>query len=195
MNLSPLNPVKIINYQPSWSNEFLQIGQRLRQGLGQMALRIDHIGSTSVPGLAAKDVIDVQITVSALSEELTEKMCQLGYVLPDGIWRDHAPPGQKGPVSDWDKLLFRPPPGQRSTNTHVRVEGRPNQRYPLVFRDYLRAHPLMAAAYAELKLRLAMHLVDGKMYPEVKDPAVDLIYFSAQDWAIRNNWEPSPSDI
>ena len=123
------------------------------------------------------------------------QMSQLGYVLPAGIWRDHAPPGHIGPESDWGKWLFRPPAGQRRTNTHVRVEGRPNQRYPLVFRDFLRAHPLMAEAYAELKWRLAMHLADGKMYPEVKDPAVDLIYFSAQDWAIRNNWQPSPSDL
>ncbi len=189
------NPVKIVNYQPSWQDEFKQIGQNLRQGLGPLALRIDHIGSTSVPGLAAKDVIDVQITVGALSETLILKMNQLGYALPEGIWRDHAPPGQTGPDSDWAKLLFRPPVRQRRTNTHVRVAGRPNQRYPLVFRDFLRAHPLMAEAYAELKRRLAANLTDGKLYPDVKDPAVDLIYFSAETWATHSHWQPGPSDL
>jgi GrpB-like predicted nucleotidyltransferase (UPF0157 family) len=195
MSLNSQNPVKIVNYQPGWPDEFKQIGQKLRQGLGELALRIDHIGSTSVPGLAAKDVIDLQITVADLSETLIIKMNQMGYVLPEGIWCDHAPAGQFGPDSDWAKLLFRPPVGQRRTNTHVRVVGRPNQLYPLVFRDFLRAHPLMAEAYAELKRRLAVNLSDGNMYPDVKDPAVDLIYFSAQDWAFRNSWEPGPSDL
>ncbi len=195
MNPNSQNPIKIEDYRPGWPVEFKQIGQTLRQGLGRLALRIDHIGSTSVPGLAAKDVIDLQITVEALSEELILKMNELGYILPEGNWRDHAPPGQNGPESDWAKLLFRPPPHQRRTNTHVRVAGRPNQRYPLVFRDFLRSHPKMAEAYAELKRRLAAHLADGNCYPEVKDPAVDLIYFSAETWAAQSLWQPGPSDL
>ena len=53
-------------YQSRWPDEFQTIASSLRQGLGDLALRIDHIGSPSVPGLAAKDVIDIQITVSKL---------------------------------------------------------------------------------------------------------------------------------
>ena len=63
----------------------------------------------------------------------------------------------------------------------MRVQGRANQRYALLFRDYLRAHPATAEAYAELKRRLAQHLADPRMYPEVKDPAVDLIYLAAEE--------------
>jgi GrpB-like predicted nucleotidyltransferase (UPF0157 family) len=74
------------------------------------------------------------------------------------------------------------------------VQGRANQRYALLFRDYLRAHPATAAAYAELKRRLAQHLADPQTYPEVKDPAVDLIYFAAEDWAVATHWQPGPSD-
>jgi GrpB-like predicted nucleotidyltransferase (UPF0157 family) len=186
--------VEIVAYKPSWPSEFQTIASVLRRGLGPLALRIDHIGSTSVPGLSAKDVIDIQITVAALDETLIAAMTAIGYTLPEGIWRDHRPPGLTGPESDWQKLLFHEPPDQRPTNTHVRVQGRANQRYALLFRDYLRAHPATAQAYAELKRRLAAHLADPRTYPEVKDPAVDLIYFAAEDWAKAVRWQPGPSD-
>jgi GrpB-like predicted nucleotidyltransferase (UPF0157 family) len=186
--------VEIVPYNPAWPGEFARIATALRGGLGALALRIDHIGSTSVPGLAAKDVIDVQITVAALDDPLVAAMTALGYSQPEGVWRDHRPPGAAGPESDWEKLYFRPPPGQRRTNTHVRVQGRANQRYPLLFRDYLRAHPDSAEAYAELKRRLAANLADPQTYPDVKDPAVDLIAFAAEAWAAAVHWQPGPAD-
>ncbi len=186
--------IEILPYQLGWSLEFQQIAAALRSGLGELALRIDHIGSTSVPGLAAKDVIDIQITVAAFDERLRMAMFALGYTQPESVVRDHRPPGAKGPESEWEKWYFRPPLGQRRTNTHVRMQGRANQRYALLFRDYLRAHPAMAAAYAELKRRLAQHLADAEMYPEVKDPAVDLIYLAAEDWAADIGWQPGVSD-
>lgn len=185
--------VEIVPYQERWPIEFQAIAANLRQALGDLALRIDHIGSTSVPGLPAKDVIDIQITVAALDDQVRAAMATLGYTLREGL-RDHRPPDVMGPDSDWDKWLFMPPPGQRRTHTHVRVQGRANQRYPLLFRDYLRAHPATAAAYAELKRRLAQSLADPQMYPEVKDPAVDLIYLAAEDWAAVTNWQMGPSD-
>jgi len=76
----------------------------------------------------------------------------------------------------------------------VRVQGRANQRYALLFRDYLRANPATAAAYAELKRRLAQHLADPDTYPDVKDPAVDLIYLAAEAWASSTHWQTGPSD-
>lgn len=186
--------ITIVPYQESWPAEFRTIAGALRQALGSLAVRIDHIGSTSVPGLAAKDVIDVQITVAALDEPVKAALTALGYSQPEGVWCDHRPPSAAGPESDWAKLFFRPPAGQRRTNTHVRVIGRPNQRYPLLFRDYLRAHPATAQAYAELKRRLAQNLADSSLYPDVKDPAVDLIYFAAEDWAAAIHWQPGPAD-
>jgi GrpB-like predicted nucleotidyltransferase (UPF0157 family) len=186
--------VEIVPYNSGWPVEFQVIGTRLRQGLGSLALRIDHIGSTSVPGLPAKDIIDVQISVAALADPLVAAMTALGYTLPEGYLRDHRPPGFDGPPSDWEKFYFIEPSGQRLTNTHVRVLGRPNQRYALLFRDYLRAHPATAAAYAELKRRLAQNLADPRTYPDVKDPAVDLIYLPAEVWAAATGWQPGPSD-
>ena len=186
--------VEIVPYQDSWPSDFHGIASNLRQGLGSLALRIDHIGSTSVPGLAAKDVIDVQITVAALDQRLLSAMTRLGYSLPEGVWRDHRPAQMAGPDTEWEKWLFNPPAGQRRTHTHVRVQGRSNQRYALLFRDYLRAHPATAEAYAELKRRLARYLADVQTYPEVKDPAVDLIYLAAEEWGAIIHWQAGPSD-
>jgi GrpB-like predicted nucleotidyltransferase (UPF0157 family) len=186
--------VEIVPYKASWPAEFQAIARTLRQGLGSLALRIDHIGSTSVAGLAAKDVIDIQITVSALDERVEIAMNSLGYKRPEGVWKDHCPPGFEGTAQDWEKMFFRAPAGQRRTNTHVRVLGRANQRYPLLFRDFLRAHPATAEAYAELKRRLAQGLADPADYPDVKDPAVDLIYFAAEDWAKTVGWQMGPAD-
>ncbi len=186
--------VEIIPYQNNWPVEFRHIATALRGGLGQLALRIDHIGSTSVPGLAAKDVIDIQITVAALDQALQSAMAALGYSQASITYRDHRPPGGKEAEAEWEKWLFQPPPGQRPTNTHVRVQGRANQRYALLFRDFLRAHPATAAAYAELKRRLAAGLADPRAYPDVKDPAVDLIYLAAEEWAALTHWQPGPPD-
>jgi GrpB-like predicted nucleotidyltransferase (UPF0157 family) len=186
--------VKIIPYQASWPGEFLTLGTALRQTLGDLAVRIDHIGSTSVPGLAAKDIIDIQVTVAQLEPAVEQALNHLGYTLYQTISQDHIPPESDGSADDWTKWFFKPPAGQRLTNLHVRVAGRLNQRYALLFRDYLRAHPATAEAYARLKLQLAEHLADPQMYPEVKDPAVDLIYLAAQDWASAVGWQFGPSD-
>lgn len=186
--------VEIIPYQVSWPAEFQETAAHLRQALGPLALRIDHIGSTSVPDLPAKDVIDIQITAAALDEHVRSALITLGYAQPEGIARDHRPPHMTGPESDWEKWFFFPPAGRRRTHTHVRVQGRANQRYPLLFRDYLRTHPATAEAYAELKRHLAQHLADPQTYTEVKDPAVDLIYLAAEDWAAATRWQLGPSD-
>ena len=186
--------LEIVPYKMSWPSDFRKLASLLRQGLGDLALRIDHIGSTSVPGLAAKDVIDIQITAAALDQAVLSAMLALGYSQPEGIWGDHHPACTEGPETEWEKWLFNPPPGQRRTHTHVRVLGRANQRYALLFRDYLRAHAATAEAYAELKRRLAQHLADPQAYPDVKDPAVDLIYFAAQEWAAAIHWQPGQSD-
>ncbi len=182
-------------YIEGWPDEFQAIAGRIRQGLGDLALRIDHIGSTAVPGLAAKDIIDVQVTVAALAEPVESAMAEVGYVRLREISKDHAPAGAAGPDTDWEKWYFTAPEGQRRTNTHVRVAGSANQRYPLLFRDYLRAHPATAAAYAELKRRLAAGLADPDDYPDVKDPAVDLIYLAAVGWAKEVGWQQQPTDI
>ena len=188
-----MSVVKIVPYQARWPEAFQQIAAGMRQALGDLAVRIDHIGSTAVPGLAAKDLIDVQITVLALSDEVEVALNRLGYMRP-GVRHDHVPPGFVGEASEWEKWFFREPEGSRMVNTHVRVAGRANQRYPLLFRDYLRAHPQTAEAYGRLKQQLAIYFDDSKVYTDVKDPAVDLIYLPAEVWASAVGWVQGPSD-
>ncbi len=185
--------VTIVAHKPSWAGEFQSIAKQLRDALGHLALRIDHIGSTSVPGLAAKDRIDIQVTVEGLNPPVEQALNRIGYTRLEHL-TDHPPPGSEAQSSEWIKWVFKPPEGQRPTNLHVRIAGRANQRYALLFRDFLRSHPSTAAAYAELKHRLAQNLADPDTYPDVKDPAVDLIYFAAEEWAAATRWQPGPSD-
>ncbi|PKL50462.1 MAG: pyroglutamyl-peptidase I [Candidatus Riflebacteria bacterium HGW-Riflebacteria-2] len=180
---------RIVEYNPGWPGEFTEIATQLHSGLGNLALRIDHIGSTSVPELAAKDVIDIQITVSELSDQLLAAMTAMGYTRSEIATSDHIPACMSDKPHEWQKWFFKAPPGQRPTNTHVRIAGRANQRYPLLFRDFLRAHPNYAKSYGELKKRLAANLANSRTYPDVKDPAVDLIYHAAENWAARICWQ------
>ena len=186
--------VVLVDYKEEWPAEFRQIGARLRKALGSVAIRIDHIGSTSVPGLRAKDVLDVQVTVEAIDRVVEARVVAAGLRQPPGVWCDHRPPDAMGPDEDWRKLFFYEPVGERRINLHVRELGRPNQRYPLLFRDFLIAHPPMATAYGELKVRLAACLREEDDYSDVKDPAVDLIYLGAMSWAKLVSWHPGASD-
>ena len=77
----------------------------------------------------------------------------------------------------------------------MRGQGRRNQRYALLFRDYLRADAAAAGAYGELKRALAaVALDDWDAYYAVKDPACDLIMAAAERWAVQTSWEPPPAD-
>jgi GrpB-like predicted nucleotidyltransferase (UPF0157 family) len=179
--------VSIVEPKSGWPTEFETIANAVREALGDEALRIDHIGSTAVRGLPAKDVIDIQVTVAALDRDrLVPLLARAGFVDRE-IGEDHRPPGAGGPDEDWRKLFFQPRTG-RAVNLHVRVAGRPNQRYPLLFRDYLRSHSDAVAAYARLKRGLAALGIDRGVYADVKDPACDLILVAAEDWAARTHW-------
>ena len=161
-----------------------------------MALRIDHIGSTSVPGLGAKDVIDIQITVQALTPEVRQRLVEAGYERREDIRHDHVPLGEDDDPGLWAKIFFNQPAGQRRANIHVRVAGNPNQRYPLLFRDYLRAHPNSARTVERIKRQLARyHADDVEAYYDIKDPVYDLIWDAAQDWARHTGWRARLTDV
>ncbi|MGI0483990.1 GrpB family protein [Pantanalinema rosaneae CENA516] len=180
-------------YRSTWREEFLTLGKTLRQGLGDLALRIDHIGSTSVPGLAAKDIIDIQITVASLDPAIIPLFEQIGYQQSPHL-QDHLPPGASQ-RHDWVKWLFKPLPPHRPVNAHVRIVGRANQRYALLFRDYLRSHPASAQAYAQVKQALAnYHADNAEAYYDVKDPVCDLIMEGAEIWAETTGWHPGATD-
>jgi GrpB-like predicted nucleotidyltransferase (UPF0157 family) len=180
----------ISDYNPKWVEEFNDIRTSLLETLGPAALRIDHIGSTSVPGLGAKDVIDVQVTVQALTPKVKQRLVNAGYPCWETITHDHVPLGEDPNPRLWEKLLFNQPEGQRRTNIHVRVKGNPNQQYPLLFRDYLRAHPNSAQSIELIKREIVKrHADDLETYYDIKDPVYDLIWDAALDWARYTGWK------
>jgi len=186
------NLIVIQSYKPEWTQEFESIRVVLQEVLEPRAIRIDHIGSTSVPGLGAKDVIDIQITVQELSPKIVQKMVNAGFEHIARITHDHVPLGEDDNPKLWEKLIFSQPQGQRRANIHVRVDGNPNQRYPLLFRDYLRAHPNSAKSIELIKREIAKrHADDVEAYYDIKDPVYDLIWDAALDWAKYSNWEPA----
>ncbi len=188
--------IQIIPYRPEWPQEFAGIGARLRQALGTLAVRIDHIGSTSVPGLFAKNIIDIQVTVRQLDTDVEHALTGMGLKQAGALWHDHIPPGAPETESEWEKWLFKAPAGQRPVNVHIRIDGRLNQRYPLLFRDYLRAHAPIADAYGRTKLALVHYHPEEDMeaYYDVKDPVCDIIMGGAEDWAAATHWRQGPSD-
>lgn len=127
---------------------------------------------------------------------LQESLAPLGYTLLERIEDDHIPPGWPEPPEEWRKCFFRGPEGERRINLHVRQTGRANQRYPLLFRDYLRAAPHVRDTYGHIKEALArLHPDDFDAYYDVKDPACDLIIAAAELWAAQTHYTPGPSDL
>jgi GrpB-like predicted nucleotidyltransferase (UPF0157 family) len=176
--------IRIVSYDPAWAARFAQLGAQLRAALGEVALRIDHVGSTAVPGLAAKPIVDIQVSVPTLEpvEPFRVPLVALGYVY-------------RADNSERTKRYFREPPGERRTHVHVRRAGSFSEQFPLLFRDYLRAHADAAREYEAAKRRIARRFPhDGRAYTEAKAPITWDLIRRADEWAQRLGWEPGPSD-
>lgn len=188
--------IVIVDYRPAWPERFAALGRDLRTGLGDVASRIDHIGSTAVPGLAAKDIIDIQVTVADLDDaQIAPAMSAFGAVERFKGTFDHEPPGVSVPEEQRQKWLWYLRRDDVAVNIHIRLEGRWNERYALLCRDFLRAHEDTAHAYGEVKRQLARHVGnDVEAYYDVKDPAFDLFMSVAEEWAEWTGWRPGPSD-
>lgn len=137
----------ILPYDPSWPREFEAERQKIAAALGDLAVRIDHNGSTAVPGLAAKPVIDIQVSVEQLHpiEAYAHRLAQLGY--------QHLP----HPDDAFCPFFHRPRDWLHSHHLHVVQAGGEEERRTLAFRDYLRDHGSVAREYEDLKRRLALH--------------------------------------
>jgi GrpB-like predicted nucleotidyltransferase (UPF0157 family) len=186
------SPVVVVAYQPCWVDEFERIAARIRELVGPAAMRIDHIGSTAVPGLGAKDVIDLQITVADLdrADALTGPLRAAGFRQDERFQYDVF---QGKGVTDVElrKLFLREPEAERRAHIHVRELGRFNQRYALLFRDYLRAAEDARAAYEQLKREAARIFPDGiDGYLRLKDPVFHILYAAASLWAEKVGWRP-----
>ena len=137
--------LEIRPYDVRWAAEFEDERARLRAALDTLAVRIDHNGSTSVPGLAAKPVIDIQISVRRLHpiDAYSGHLAKLGYV--------HVP----HPDDAFAPFFHRPDSWPHTHHIHVVASGSDEERRTLAFRDYLREHAEVARAYETLKKELA----------------------------------------
>jgi GrpB-like predicted nucleotidyltransferase (UPF0157 family) len=183
----------IADYTSDWPARAASLIATLRDALGARAVRIEHIGSTAIPGMAAKDVLDLQVSVTSLEDatrEFDQPLTSLGFRRTP-YERDHVPAGRPGDGREWVKRLWarREHPGG-DVNLHVRLIGSPNERLALLFRDWFRAHPEAVPAYAAFKRSLAAASPDIAIYSNVKDPIVDLVITMADTWATATSWQP-----
>ncbi len=155
---------------PDWPVQAARAVGRVARVAGSRALRVDHIGSTSVPGLMAKDVLDLQVVVPdlATAAALADDLLDAGLVRRPDIGPDVGMDGRRYP----EAFAANADPG-RAVNCHVRPEDSPAWRETLAFRDRLRADPALAHEYGRLKRRLAAVTHDSvDAYAEAKTPFV-----------------------
>jgi len=165
-------------------------------------LRVDHIGSTAVPGLDAKDVIDIQITVESLAvaDELAETLLSAGYPRIEHITDDEIKPDARSTVgrydhSDdpalWHKRIHASADPGRPTNVHIRVDGWPNQQFSLLFVAWLAANREVRADYLSVKRAAEQHGGgDTVRYVTAKEPWFLDAYRRAWVWADSTGWRP-----
>ncbi len=176
-------PARLVPYDPAWSDDARRIIARLQMACGPKALRVDHIGSTAVPGMDAKDVIDVQVTVESLdiADELADTLADIGYPRIEGITSDVP---HDGDPTLWRKRIHGAADPGRPANVHVRVDGWPNQRFALLFVDWLTANPGVRDDYLAAK-RKALSAPD---YADAKEPWFLDAYWRARAWADTTGW-------
>ena len=192
--------IELVAYDTGWPHRFGAFAADLRRSItdqaadavGQRLVSIHHIGSTSVPGLSAKDIIDIQVTLSGRPligdfepfEPLREAIEVHGY-----RWDPDCP--------DRRKRFFTldTPDGRRVVNLHVRADGEISQQAALLFRDFLRSSDSARAAYETAKRELVEHdwpTVDD--YAEAKGDTVWQLLREADRWSARISWRTPPTD-
>jgi GrpB-like predicted nucleotidyltransferase (UPF0157 family) len=168
----PAVPLVVTDYDPAWPRTYARWRHRIGAALGPAALRIEHVGSTSVPELAAKPIVDIQVSVADLADEprYVPQLEQAGVVLRS---RDEL------------HRYFRPPADQpREVHVHVCATGSQWERDHLLFRDYLRADPAARSRYAEAKRANVRRWSDDSWaYTEAKTGVVLDILEQAAKWA------------
>ena len=159
----PNDTIQIVEYDPSWPALYGRERASIAATLGEVAAEIHHVGSTAVPGLSAKPIIDIMVAVTQLAppEDYGRKLEPLGYE-----YRNSEEAG---------RLFFRK--GMpRTHHVHIVERGSWTLQRHLFFRDYLRAHPQTMQQYAQLKQELAIRFEsDREAYTQAKTEFVESI--------------------
>jgi GrpB-like predicted nucleotidyltransferase (UPF0157 family) len=145
------NPVVVVDYDPRWPAAFEILRSPLAEALGSLAAAIEHMGSTAVPGLAAKPLIDIDVLLKSASDLplVIQRLAFLGYV-------------HRGDLGIAGREAFAAPPGTHAHHLYVCPPESQEYRRHLALRDYLRTHSAEAAAYGRLKRSLAARFRDDR---------------------------------
>ena len=170
-------PVVLVPYDPGWPARFEGLRDRFERALGAAARRIDHVGSTAVPGLAAKPVIDVQVSVLDLGQEDT----YVPALNAAGVRLHHR--------DSEHRFLLPPETVPRDVHVHVCAAGSRLERRHVLFRDHLRATPAARDAYRAAKDAAAREWSDDRFaYTEAKGEVIRGIALAAESWAAATGW-------
>lgn len=188
--------VDVVAHRSAWAEEGLEWALRVRETLDGLALDIDHVGSTAVPDLAAKDVIDIQALIYDLDEAVPLIAALEGAGFRHRLdKRGEAPrAGYPDHPDCWDRLWFIEPIGARRVHLHVREFGTAGARVALLLRDFLRADAMARDQYGALKHDLARLVADEDLYSAMKRPFVAVVLRLAEAWAHQIRWRPGASD-
>jgi len=164
------NPIVIEDFNPQWSVTFERIQLELAAALGNLALRIEHVGSTAVPGLPAKPIIDIDVVIDSESDlpAATDRLARIGYTYQGdlGIPRRYA---------------FRAPNADPAHHLYVCAQDSPELHRHLLFRDYLRTHPATSHAYGALKRQIQTEVAGNRVaYTERKSAFVERVLAEAR---------------
>jgi dephospho-CoA kinase len=180
---------------PEWPAQAGRLMARLQAAAGQDILALDHVGSTAVPGLDAKDVLDLQLGVEdmAAAERIAPLLADAGFPGWPGITADNPKPSHPDPA-DWRKRMHGNADPGRAVNLHVRPVGSPGWRFALCFRDWLRDDAEARADYLAEKRRAAkLHGVDKSTAGYAADKEGWFAGYAAprmDAWARRTGWQP-----
>ncbi|WP_445149403.1 GrpB family protein [Baekduia sp. Peel2402] len=173
--------IRIVEYDRAWPALAERELRRIEEAVGDAVVRVEHVGSTAVPGLAAKPIVDLQLSVDAIEpqERYVVALVGLGYLF--------AP----APESPDYHFFGKPPERPRTHHLHVCEAGSQHELRHLAVRDFLRSHPDEAARYAALKRDVAArHPQDRLAYIEGKDAYVTALERRAVSWARATSASP-----
>ncbi len=182
----------LCDYDDDWRCQAQRLIARLSATLGESAPEIEHVGSTSVPGMEGKDVIDLQVGVARLPDAddpaFVATLAELGFPRIDDYRMDHPTDDLPDP-SLWVKRFHGSCDPGRIVHLHVREIASAGWQYALLFRDWLRADPHAAAEYVQVKRRLADRTADAGEYARAKEPWFNEIWPRMQSWAQHTGWQ------
>ena len=185
--------IRLHEPDPTWPEQAARQMARVGHAVGERTSTLDHIGSTSVPGLVAKDVLDLQLGVESLEDAddpaFVAALMGAGFPRVEGFVADRPRVDGTTPT-EWPKRFHGNSDPAVAVHLHVREVGSPGWRWSLLFRDWLRAEPAAREEYSAIKRGVEARGLSMEDYAEAKEPWFDGIHARLEEWARETGWTP-----